>query len=61
MESEFLLVWVPTALLQLAYPQPLLLLLKARRAVLGVYKQGDRVYYVDHADSAWERGQWVRT
>lgn len=40
MESEFLLVWVPTALLHLAYPQPLFLLLKARCTVLGCIIKG---------------------
>lgn len=36
MESEFLLVWVPTALLHLAYPQPLSPLLKARCMASGI-------------------------
>lgn len=63
MESEFLLVWVPTALLHLAYPQPLLLLLKTRCMMLGVHEQGGWMHtqtQSDHTGKGWERGWWVK-
>lgn len=62
MESEFLLVWVPTALLHLAYPQPWLLLLKARCMMFGVHEQGGWMHtqtQSDHTGKGWERGWWV--
>lgn len=63
MESEFLLVWVPTALLHLPYPQPLLLLLKARCLMLGMLEQGSWMHtqtQSDHTGKGWERGWWVK-